>query len=189
MGLGPLTEGYALILSKFHYSCCAEIPEASTEEFQRLIQIVRQAQINLYGHSLIFEHGRSGACLPPGHGEDLCYHAHLHLLPAAMSLTHSISNDFSTTSLKNWGAVRRRYAVTGRPYILAQHENSITHAETPARIRPRYLRNIIARKLGKPELEDWVAFPSYSIVQAGRDKMAAEISRVIDMAEVAWDQR
>jgi hypothetical protein len=66
MGLGPLTEGYALILSKSHYSCCADLPPALADEFEGLIRLARAAQINLYGRSVFFEHGRSGACLPPG---------------------------------------------------------------------------------------------------------------------------
>ena len=51
MGLGPLAEGYALILSRLHYSCCAEVPESQAVEFENLVRIVRQAQINLYGAS------------------------------------------------------------------------------------------------------------------------------------------
>jgi diadenosine tetraphosphate (Ap4A) HIT family hydrolase len=179
MGLGPLAEGYALILSKQHFSCCAELPQSHIAEFEALIQIVRQAQISLYGKSLMFEHGRSGACLPPGNGEDLCYHAHLHLLPAAINLADSISADFPAETFGTWQEIRGRYMLTGRPYLLAEKEGKIVHAETPDRIRSRYLRRIAAAALDKPELEDWVAFPSYSIVAAGRDKMAVELNRLI----------
>jgi hypothetical protein len=148
-------------------------------EFENLIRMVQQAQINLYGESLMFEHGRSGACLPPGNGEDLCYHAHLHLLPAAVNLADSISHDFPTATFDSWQEVRSRYALTGRPYLLAEKEKRIVYAETPDRMRARYLRRIAAAALGKPELEDWVAFPSYPVVKGGRDKMAAELDRLI----------
>jgi hypothetical protein len=179
MGLGPLTEGYALLLSRLHYSCCADLPESQAVEFENLVRIVRQAQINLYGKSLIFEHGRSGACLPPGNGEDLCYHAHLHLLPAAVNLADSISGDFPVATFDSWQEVRSRYALTGRPYLLAEKGRRIVYAETPDKIVSRYLRRIAAAALGKQELEDWVAFPSYSVVRAGRDKMAVELNRLI----------
>lgn len=177
MGLGPLAEGYALILSKSHYSCCAELPESQGAEFSALVRLVREAQLSLYGESLMFEHGRSGACLPPGNGEDLCYHAHLHFLPCAVKLADSIAGDFATLTLDDWAAVRGRYALTGRPYLLAESEDRIAYAETPDKIRSRYLRRIIAARLGKPELEDWVAFPSYDVVRAGRDKLALEMDR------------
>jgi diadenosine tetraphosphate (Ap4A) HIT family hydrolase len=179
MGLGPLAEGYALILSKRHFSCCAELPRSHMAEFENLVRDVRQAQINLYGKSLMFEHGRSGACLPPGNGEDLCYHAHLHLLPAAIDLADSISDDFPAVTFDAWQEVRSRYALTGRPYLLAEKRRRIVYAETPDRIRSRYLRRIAATALGKPELEDWIAFPSYSVVKVGRDKMATELNRLI----------
>lgn len=40
MGLGPLAEGYALILSKYHYACCAELPVAYGDEFDELVRMV-----------------------------------------------------------------------------------------------------------------------------------------------------
>ena len=126
----------------------------------------------------MFEHGRSGGCLPPGNGEDLCYHAHLHFLPAAVGLADSIAADFQTLTLADWAAVRRRCALTGRPYLLAENGSGIVYAETPDKIRSRYLRRIAAAALSVPELEDWVAFPSYPVVQAGRDRLAQEIGRI-----------
>lgn len=178
MGLGPLAEGYALILSKSHYACCAELPAAHADEFEELVRLVRAAQINLYGQCTLFEHGRSGACLPLGSGEDLCYHAHLHLLPATVDLAGAISADFPALVFADWTSVRNQYALTGSPYLLAEQEAGIAYAEVPDRIRSRYLRRAAAAALGTPELEDWVAFPSYSIVRAGRDKMAREFIRV-----------
>jgi len=178
MGLGPLAEGYALILSKFHYGCCAELPAAYVDEFEEAVQLVQSAQISLYGQSVLFEHGRSGACLPPGNGEELCYHAHLHLLPATVNLAAAISADFPTLVFADWTSVRSQYARTGRPYLLAEQEAGITYAEVPDRIRSRYLRRAAAAALGTPELEDWTAFPGYSIVQTGRDKMVNEFIRV-----------
>jgi diadenosine tetraphosphate (Ap4A) HIT family hydrolase len=183
MGLGPLAEGYALILSRSHYSCCAELPETLAAEFEDLVRLVRRAQLRLYGESLMFEHGRSGACLPPGNGEDLCYHAHLHFLPAQVDLADSIASDFPALTFDDWAAVRRRYRQTSRPYLLAgtsstDSTSAIAFAETPDQIRSRYLRRIAAASLGMPELEDWVAFPSYPVVRAGLDKLANEISRL-----------
>jgi len=130
----------------------------------------------------MFEHGRSGACVPPGHGDDQCYHAHLHFLPAAVNMADSIGVDFASAVFDDWAAVRDRYALTGRPYLLAENGGRIVYAETPDRIRSRYLRRIAATALGTPELEDWVAFPNYTIVKAGRDRMSLELNRLIEEA-------
>jgi diadenosine tetraphosphate (Ap4A) HIT family hydrolase len=180
MGLGPLAEGYALVLTKSHYSCCAAIPENQGREFAEMVRLVRQTQIGLYGSSLMFEHGRSGACLPPEHGEDLCYHAHLHMLPVDADLASIISASFVTTRYGDWEALRARYLKFSLPYLLSQDGNEIIYAETPERITPRYLRKALAQLLGQPEFEDWVAFPRYDLVEAGRVKMAAEIGRGCD---------
>jgi diadenosine tetraphosphate (Ap4A) HIT family hydrolase len=182
MGLGPLAEGHVLIISRTHYSCCASLPPDQSVEFEHLIHMVKSAQLNLYGKSLMFEHGRSGSCVPPGHGDDHCYHAHLHLVPIDINLAASIANDFQATVLDRWTEVRDTYTHNGRPYLLATSGDRILYAETPDGIRSRYLRRISAAALGRPELEDWVAFPSYPIVKAGRDKLSPELNRIMSEA-------
>jgi len=183
MALGPLAEGHALIISKAHFSCCAELPPALTGEFEYLISMLKAAQTSLYGESLMFEHGRSGSCVPPGHGDDHCYHAHLHLAPLTVDLAGSISGEFPTATFDGWAKIRERYMDSGRPYLLAASGGGITYAETPDKIRSRYLRRIAAAALGEPELEDWVAFPNYRIIRASLEKMTLELKQVMEEAE------
>ena len=182
MSLGPLAEGHALIISKAHFSCCAELPAPLAAEFDYLTSMVKAAQVNLYGESLMFEHGRSGSCVPPGHGDDHCYHAHLHLAPLTVNLADSISSDFPAATLHGWAAVRERYMNSGQPYVLAASDGGIVYAETPDKIRSRYLRRIAAAELGEPEFEDWVAFPRYAVIRASLDKMTVELKRIMKEA-------
>ena len=180
MGLGPLAEGYALILSRSHYSCCAGIPDQLAKEFDILTQLVAKAQISIYGASLIFEHGRSGACLPPGHGEDLCYHAHLHFLPVSVDLSAVVENAFATMTLPSWNAVRKQYADAAIPYLLVQRDDQLIYAEVPQKIPRRYLRTALARELGEPEFEDWMVFPRYDMISAGLDKLKPTLINIIN---------
>jgi len=182
MGLGPLAEGHILVLSKTHYSCCAELPSSHAAEWEYLVSKVKAAQVNVYGESLMFEHGRSGACVLPGHGDDHCYHAHLHLLPVDLNLADSIASDFPVITFDNWSEVRDRYTRTRRPYLLAASGDQIVYAETPDKIRSRYLRRIAAAALGRPELEDWVAFPGYMTVKAGLARLSPEMKRIMTEA-------
>lgn len=164
-GLGPLAEGYVLILTRTHVSCFGALEEARLPEFERLLEKVREAQRELYGSSLYFEHGRSGACLPEGHGEDLCYHAHLHLLPTELELGSMIAADHEVEVFVSWSEVVKAVQANPEPYVLAQHGGEIYLAWTPDRLPKRYLRTKLATALGRPELADWVAFPSYPLVR------------------------
>jgi len=64
MGLGPLAEGYALILSKRHFSCCAELPQSDIAEFENLVRTVRKRRLTcMVSRSCLNMPKR--ACLPP----------------------------------------------------------------------------------------------------------------------------
>lgn len=179
MGLGPLAAGYALLLARSHYSCCAAIPRSQLPEFIELVLAVQSAQRSLYRSSLVFEHGRSGACLPPGHGEDLCYHAHLHLLPTAFDLAAEVNKAYPMLTLPDWGSVLSEYAADCEPYLLMQKPGGFGYVSAPEGLPKRYLRRVLARNLGEPLLEDWVAFPSYDLVEQGRAQMAPALERVL----------
>src|SRR5947209_11607089 len=87
MSLGPLVEGYTLLVSRKHISCCAEIADANLQEFNAWEGIVKEAQNKAYGQSVVYEHGRTGSCLHLS--EAHCYHAHLHMVPTGFSLAFS----------------------------------------------------------------------------------------------------
>lgn len=176
MGLGPLVEGYALILTRAHFSCISDLDADLLDEFRYVLQLMQNAQREVYHHSLFFEHGRSGACVPEGQGEDLCYHAHLHLLPSEIDLARLVSADFALERLHDWDEVTRSYQQDHLPYILIQDGAYIRVARTPDGIPKRYLRTKLATALGESALADWAAFPSYSVVRDGWNRLHAVLS-------------
>lgn len=169
MGLGPITQGYILILSKTHYSCCAAIPEELALEFQELVDRVAKAQREVYGCSLFFEHGRSGSCMPNSMGEDHCFHAHLHLVPTTAPLASRVGQDYDLQLIRDWPSVRASYKVNPAPYILVQTQGGISFYSTPEKLARHYLRSVLAELYGVPHLADWMAFPSYRAIFAGRE--------------------
>lgn len=176
MGLGPLAEGYVLILTRAHLSCISALRAGLLDEFLDVLRLIQKAQREAYGHSLFFEHGRSGSCVPEGHGEDLCYHAHLHVIPASVDLASLVSADFQLERLKGWDEVTRSYQRDELPYILMQDGASISVVRTADGIPRRYLRTKLATALGEPVLADWAAFPSYAVVRDGRNRMQAVLN-------------
>jgi hypothetical protein len=144
-------------------------------EFLNILNAIQRAQRKAYQCSLFFEHGRSGACMPEGQGEDLCYHAHLHLIPSEVALAQLVAVDFELEMFSTWADVIRSYQKYQLPYILIQSGNQIGVARTPNRIPKRYLRTKLATALGEPVLADWVAFPSYAIVRDGCSRLRGAI--------------
>jgi diadenosine tetraphosphate (Ap4A) HIT family hydrolase len=171
MGLGPITEGYVLIITTDHHSCLGALPPTMIDELEQLIEVVGEAQRALYGASMLFEHGRSGACLPQGHGEDHCYHAHLHLNPVDVDLTDRVRHDHPTEALPSWSELARRYADEPNPYLLLDSDDGLVWAPTPQRLPRHYLRTLLAEELGAPHLADWVAFPEHATIRAGMRKL------------------
>ncbi|MDF5751206.1 hypothetical protein [Spongiactinospora sp. TRM90649] len=182
MGLGPPVEGYALIITRYHVPCIAEIPSPQVEEFRDTLTRLRTAQLNTYGATLFFEHGRSGSCVRPGEGEDLCYHAHLHVLPASIALADRVRNDYQLKTLGKWPDFFNEYATTRLPYILVQDRAGIAWFPVEQRLPRHYLRSRVSELVGDPSRADWVACPSYPVVAAGKSRLEPELRRQFQVA-------
>jgi diadenosine tetraphosphate (Ap4A) HIT family hydrolase len=176
MGLGPLTPGYMLVITREHTSCCAGIRADRVEGFMALRDAVRATQQEVYGCSLFFEHGRSGSCVPEGSGEDHCYHAHMHFMPVRADLAAAVREDYPLVNRSEWpDLVDLYYSDGASPYILTQDNDTIAYAKVDGRLPRQYLRTKLATVLGMPHLGDWVAFPSYEVVKEGIRDVASTL--------------
>lgn len=182
MGLGPIAIGYCLIITKDHYGSYAEIPKRQLGEFKAVVDTVQSTQKTVFGSSVLFEHGRNGGCLPRGRDDDLCYHAHMHLLPASINLATAISDDnYSHEVLKGWNHLSRR--VRRNSYLLVQDGDDLRYTIDPPSLPPRYLRTKAAEQVLKDStLADWQAFPSYDLIREGKAAIQAEL-------HAAWNTR
>jgi diadenosine tetraphosphate (Ap4A) HIT family hydrolase len=199
-GLGPLAEGYVLVVTRVHVSCIAAAPTAWGDELEELRRTIATAQRGVYGASFFFEHGRSGACLPEGEGEDHCYHAHLHLVASAVDLPAAVSQDHRLVPLRDWQHLIDHYAQDPLPYIMVERANGgIGYVPTPKKLPRHYLRTKTAELLGVPELADCMAFPRLDVVERGRSRLSAVIAGAeprrsghghpVDQPPDRWDQR
>jgi diadenosine tetraphosphate (Ap4A) HIT family hydrolase len=165
LSLGPLREGHAMVISDDHYSCSAELPPEENRALWAVTEVVTDVLSATYGPCVVFEHGRSGACLPPGHGEDHCYHAHVHVVPANVAVSKRVANDYPLTRLTDWADLHSRYAAHPEPYLLVGDRDGIQYVGDPQNLPRHYLRSVVAELVGTTELADWVAFPNYGIIQ------------------------
>jgi diadenosine tetraphosphate (Ap4A) HIT family hydrolase len=181
MGLGPIAIGYCLILTKRHYASFAELPKGQLSEFLQVVAAVQFTQRKVFGASVLFEHGRNGGCLPHGHDDELCYHAHMHLLPTTANLADAVSADYSLEVLAGWKDLSRK--ARRNSYLLVQDGKYLNCTVNPQSLPPRYLRTKAAEQvLNDGALADWQAFPSYGLVQEGKRAIQTEL-------QLAWDSR
>ena len=180
MGLGPIAIGYCIVITKYHYASYAELPDEYLQEFIQVVEAVQKTQRKVFGASLLFEHGRNGGCLPHGHDDELCYHAHMHLLPTTANLADVVSADYSFEVLPSLEYLSQM--VRRGTYLLVQGGNGLNYTVNPQALPPRYLRTKAAEQvLNDAAFADWQAFPSYDMIFKGKAAMQAELL-------LAWQQ-
>lgn len=170
LSLGPIVEGYLLLVSKSHISCCAEIPKGVTSEFDSLYKMAKEILIKEYGQCICYEHGRAGSCLIPAEGSKHCFHAHMHFVPVKASLNKEIAKEFSGLLIKDLSEFRTSYKKTFLPYLFVDDGEKIIYT-IEDKLRSQYLRFKTAKAIGKEELWDWVNHQGWDKINSGKLKL------------------
>jgi diadenosine tetraphosphate (Ap4A) HIT family hydrolase len=182
MSLGPIVEGYVLIISKHHFSCCAELPSDDLNELFLIWKSIKDAQIAVYGASTFFEHGRSGSCIPtPGHGEDHCFHAHMHVAPVNTETFSRVQSEYMLNRMEDWNQWSSSYLQKNEPYIVIGadkygiFEAPLEICFSPKALPKQYLRKVLASAIGEYDLFDWVSIPNHEIIMKGKERLSGLI--------------
>jgi diadenosine tetraphosphate (Ap4A) HIT family hydrolase len=188
MGLGPIAIGYCIIITKRHYTSYAELPKGHLPEFLKVVEAVQETQKKIFGSSVLFEHGRNGGCLPHGHDDELCYHAHMHLLPTTANLAGAVRDDYQIKALPSWEHLSR--TARRNSYLLVQDGNYLNCIVNPQELPARYLRTKAAEQvLADATLADWQAFPSYDMIREGKEALRPELVLAWQSKGEAMSQR
>lgn len=167
LSLGPIVEGYCLLISKNHFSCCAAIPIDLREEFKEVYSIIKKVLNNVYGTCLCYEHGRAGACLIPMEGNKHCYHAHMHFVPIATPLNEIVQRDFDEISVKTMELFFEEYCLRNNvPYLFVDDGQSKSLYFIDQPIRRQYLRYKAALSIGKEGLWDWINHQGWELIES-----------------------
>ena len=156
--LGPLVRGHTILCPKDHYRSFAGLPRTYDDEFIQTKEHLTQVLQELY-HAPVhyFEHGtdKKGSRI-------LCTveHAHLHFVPADVSVLQVIQRELQWTSVRpNLDDLR---AIVGEDeYLLyeAPDGQRLVVNSTKAGIESQYMRRVFADALGKGALWNWRDFP------------------------------
>jgi len=176
LGLGPIVEGYAILVARQHVRSMFDLPEelrdAYTTEKRHLKDLIRR----VYGSSIVTEHGRVLACtVEDKEAHDLlCYHAHQLFFPVDIDLSR-LSNDgpfekieFPGNSLFN---VNPSQLQDDEEYLLFENSAGQVFVHKVRGKCPRqYMRYLVARSQGRPELASWQRYPGWTRIREAQRK-------------------
>ena len=169
LSLGPIVDGYSLVLTNEHVSCCGAIDSKILPEFEQLVKAVMKVQCDRFGSSVFYEHGRAGSCISTDGSDFHCHHAHLHVVPISDSIQNDLKVIFDFNEFQTWGEFVQWYERTELPYLLVGNAESLTCFIVKNKIERQFLRRIAANSVGQPHLTDWQKHP-------GREQIAGLVN-------------
>jgi len=179
LSLGQIVEGYLLICTKSHRSCCGDIPIEQIPEFIKLKNIVKEIFEKAYNKKPIFyEHGQTGVCMRHliDNIQNHCYHAHLHALPCEIDIFDLVNEKVQQyLEVKNFQELIeiRNKKFSGGAYLFYENnqvEKFIFSAEN-IKLPRQFLRRCVATKLGQPHLFDWERHPGWRKLASAYKKL------------------
>jgi len=166
-GVGPLAEGYLMIVTRQHIRSMAEL---STEQFSILAGLKRHVRAVIekyYGSPIIFEHGPA---LKSGSGGSCIDHAHFHILPLEIDLVSILKNEHSLRSINEIKSLAE-YPAKKVSYLFFENQKGDMYICEAANLPSQYLRRIIAEELGISDRWDYAVFPNYELISATIEKL------------------
>ncbi len=165
LGLGPIVEGYVLLVAKQHVRSMFDLPlemrQAYESEKKRLKHIVTQA----YGPTIITEHGRVQACFAEDEEahDNLCFHAHQLFFPLSADLSMLSQEGPFTKVFAGFSLFKLNASLLeDEEYLLFEDINGLVTVHTVKGKCPRqFMRYLVARSIGKPELRNWARYPEW----------------------------
>jgi diadenosine tetraphosphate (Ap4A) HIT family hydrolase len=178
LSLGPIIEGYSLLISQAHFDCCASIPATLKGRFLYLKKQIRQILQDVYGACLFFEHGRVGASLTVGTADILCHHAHLHCVPASADMHVEISSLLKPLSLARWKELRNIYIKYGEYFYYEDFERNKYAYIVNQAVPRQFLRSVLANMVGHPNRANWREYAGYPLIRVAQKKLEIKFANV-----------
>ena len=163
VSLGPIVEGYLLIISKEHIGSCLHLPAEYWDEFKALKEKVRQILVKVYGSCIFYEHGKMGSCILEGMDHIHCYHAHLHCKPAKVELNLRIEKEIAGTCYGSLDECFNKKEELDR-YLFVEDERIMTY-QPDFKLRRQYLRYMLATSLDCEDRWDWVENQNWELIE------------------------
>lgn len=171
VSLGPIVEGYLLIVSKEHIGCCLHLPLEYLSEFKELKNKVKNILCSTYGSCLFYEHGKVGTSLTVGKDHQHCFHSHLHCVPVPIQLNDNVSEELEGLSFPS---LEDAYKFVNKDNIdryLLVEDTSLKLYFPDTSLRSQYLRYILAKTLNNISAWDWIDNQNWPLINKTINKL------------------
>lgn len=173
--LGPIVEGWLLVVPREHVVCLGALDEDLFTELIDFKNQVRGRLENRYGSVAQFEHGPAKEGLEVGCTVD---HAHLHLVPTEVDLASGASEELA--ELRWLPAVSMHALKTcheaGKSYLMVEQPPRVLRIATHDELPSQLFRKVLAKAEGCPDKYDWRVHPNPDLVY--------DTCRALDSAQV-----
>ena len=175
LGLGPIVEGYVILVARQHIRSMFDLPTEIRAAYEHEKQLLKSVINDTYGPSIVTEHGRIQACVSEDEeAHDLmCYHAHQLFFPLTIELG-DLSKEGPFEKVFEGARLFEMSPSTLQDedeYLLFENSGGGTDVYKVNGKCPRqYLRYLVARSVGRPELANWQRYPGGEKIRRAREK-------------------
>lgn len=154
-GVGALTPGYILLISRSHYESVGYFPDKLMEELKQIKAEIRYFLKSVYGSASFFEHGATrsdpaGCCVG---------HAHMHALPTDKDFHFILAKNFRERIVYEIDELTN-FSTLDKPYLFYESPDESKYLyEVPPNLSSQQLRKLWAESMNKPMKWDWAVFP------------------------------
>ncbi len=187
LGLGPIVEGYILLVAKEHIRSMFDLPEDLRNSYATAKAELKQLIRQVYGPTIVTEHGRVQACfVEDEEAHDLlCYHAHQLFFPVEVDLSKlSKEGHFEKVFEGNsFFGMPPSTLQDDEEYLL--FEDSTNHVfihKVIGKCLRQYMRYLVACSLGKPEFANWQRHPQLQAIATAQKKYRYALDSLIGAA-------
>lgn len=154
--IGAFTPGYILLMPRHHVRSFAELDGPVLERAGRIAENLRRVLNDLYGPTIVAEHGPGGPTEPSA---ACCDHAHWHLIPTEPA---AVVDAYETAggSPEILPDVRGLRDQAGRAYMyLSPIRHSHFRWSHSVQFGSQFVRRVTASLIGRGDQYDWAVCP------------------------------
>jgi diadenosine tetraphosphate (Ap4A) HIT family hydrolase len=171
-GLGAFFDGYVMIVPRFHYSNLSILSDVDTNHFLQAKELTKATISNIFGNVILFEHGGSTS----GMGGGCVEHAHLHIMSLGtqnreISLADDVKAAIGLTKTDTPFLDAKSLISRGKPYLILEDIDGLSYVGDASNLPGQFMRRIIAKKIGIPDIWDYSLFPNYDLIRSTINKL------------------
>lgn len=177
-GLGPLSNGYAVVATHAHLRGLAEADAKQRVAYAEYAAGIAGELAEAYGSCFVVEHGNMAVCGISEEGRAHCFHPHFLMIPGTAANIEPFLEYFGTSESFGTLAEAVSYAADLGQYVLAGQAVGPFHVFLPRGDLPRqFARALVAEQIGVEHLASWRDVPDLPKTVANAEALRKALAR------------